>query len=65
MKKGGHYIAILHFFANSEKILVPSESPQRGEGVYYGFRILGAAVAEIFAFQGTKSQFLALFVVCT
>lgn len=65
MKKGGHYIAFLHFFSNYGKIMVPSESPKRGEGVYLGFIIFGPVVVEIFAFQGAKLRFLALFVVCT
>jgi len=61
VKSGGHYIAILHFFAPFVPSEVPFESSQRDENVYPGFRIFEQAVVTIWAFQRTISQVLALF----
>ena len=61
MKSGGHYIAILHFFAPFVPSGVPFESSRQGEDVYPGFIIFEQAVVTIWAFQRTILQVLALF----
>ena len=56
MKKGGHYIAILHFFAPFVPSRVPFESSREGEDVYPGFIIFEQTAGTLFAVYRTKAR---------
>ena len=56
VKRGGHYIAIFHFFAPFVPSRIPFESSREGEDVYPGFRIFERTAGTLFAVYRTSAR---------